>query len=277
MRLMNAKLILSVLLILQSCQVFASSYEDLRVEGIMYDDTNQDNSVAVVDGNFLKKGDSYGGFKILSVEQNALRLVDTQTGKESRMEVKGTGLPAILPDLKSLFSGSELKTAGSDSQKSDSDPLSRIKNFLDKITHGGKASPGQSSMESSRKGARPEQIANPLLKFFGLFWELRAIFDVRTVYLATSAYYLKTGAHAQSLQDLISGKFLSKTFEDSLNGQYRFQMLASSDHIEVHADPIESELGFKHFYIDDDGTIRVEKGKPASDESPAVTPFNVIG
>ncbi len=275
---MNIKTWLLFFFILQPALLLASSSEDLKVEGILYDDGNKDNSVAMVNGNFLKKGDTYAGYKVLAVNHESLRLADEQTGKESNLEITGGPSTSVLPDLKSLLSEEKRKSHDPHhAEKSNSNPLSHAMNYLQEMTRIGKAADLQPWRRSGKSGDVQGEGPNPLIKFFGLFWEMRAIIDIRTVYLAACAYYLKTGTYTQSMEALVGKKFLPKVFAGGVNGQYRFRMEASPDHVAVYADPVQTELDFKHFYIDEDGTIRLEKGKPASENSPVITPANVIG
>ena len=48
---------------------------------------------------------------------------------------------------------------------------------------------------------------------------------------------------------------------------YKFRIASKGTHFEVNADPADPDSGLSYLYIDEEGHIRSEKGKPASAQS----------
>lgn len=255
-----------------SLMLDAHAAEDLIVEGILYDDANGDNSVAVVNGQFLRKGDTYEGHTVLSVEANAVRLKDQVTGKESQVHIRGGNAPqAPLRGVEPGRGSSEKpKTIEASEFPDPSRPSASPVTSLQKIMNEFSRLISPSAKESAKKPGFVDRM-------IGLAWEITAIVELRNLYVAASAYYLMKGGHAREPSDLVAAKLVSKEFEDGVKGKYRFSIKSSGGRVELRANPLEEDSGLKYYYIDEDGTIRVASKGPANAESPAITPANVMG
>ena len=277
------KSILWVFLILLSAvpPLFAAPQGELKIEGIVYDGKNGENSYAVVDGNFLKKGDSYQGYKITSVGSTSIQAVDEKSGKERQFHITGGEPSSYLPPIPNA-PGSRSKsgtgTGGMDSAgqpQQETNPLAQmleqLRSMLGVKEDGSFQFPGGGS--NTKKG----NASNPFSKFINIAWEVKAIAELKNIYQMAAAYYLERNTPLKGLEELVQEKMISKEFADGESGPYRFYLKSSVQELEVHADPIDSSSGLRYFMISEEtGTVRVEQGKPATAQSPAVSPSNMM-
>lgn len=243
---------------LMTCSVFfpsllkADSSEDLRVEGIMYDDTNPDNSVAVIYGNFVKKGDTVSGYKVVEVKQNSVR-VASEAGQESEVGILGGGGMAAA-------SGASGSTAGKEGAA------------------GGKTASEQvmdQTMQAAQKGGggfgQFFSNFNPL-GVLNLAWETSAMADMKQVWTATQIYFQMNEKAPKDIKELVDAGVLAQPYADGTKGQYKFYLESKGYEVGVHADPTDPKSGMRYFFIDHEGTMRVAKGEPASAKSAEAMP-----
>ncbi len=268
------------LLFVLTPSLFAASQKGLKIEGIVYDGKDKDNSYAVVGGNFLKKGDTYQGYKITSVGSTSIQAVDATTGKEQQFHITGGEPSSFLPPVANIFSNKKKQESGPSStdaagQKQEGpNPISQIieqfRSMLGVKEGGGMQFPGSGA--KAKKGDSP----NPLAQLMNVAWEIKAVVELKNMYQMAAYYYLTKGVHAKAPADLVQEKMLSEEFKDGENGLYRFYIQGSSDNLIVHADPVEPDSGLKYFCVEDGGPVRVEQRKPATPESPAIAPSNML-
>jgi hypothetical protein len=252
-------------LLLLPAFVSAQPVKELRVEGIVYDDSGEGNSVAVVDGNFLRKGDTYEGFKILEVKTDRVRVSD-ETGNERVFRILGG-------DKKGERSAVAAAAATGKNMAAplppDNEPLSQAINKLRRFLSGG-ASGGETAGDGGG-------ISDSLSGLFGLAFEIRAFIDVRSIYMAYGAFYLKEGRPPKGFEELAQSKLLPKDFADGANGPYQFTMTGNAEQFAIEARPVNPKVPLKYFYVDEEGVIRLAKGQPATSESPSVSAANMLG
>lgn len=66
---------------------FILAQDDLSLEGINYDSANPSESLAIINGELLKAGQSVAGYQILKVELQKVHLKNTGTGEELVLDV----------------------------------------------------------------------------------------------------------------------------------------------------------------------------------------------
>lgn len=250
-------------LLVSPALISAQPAKELRVEGIVYDDTGEGNSVAVVDGNFLRKGDTYEGYKILEVKTDRVRVSDEE-GSERVFRILGGNRK----NKASLDSGSTGSSAAAPVPP-DNEPLTQAIHKLRQLMSGGLPEGGASGGERG--------ISDSLTGLFGLVFEIRAFMDVRSIYVAFGAFYLKEGRAPKNFEELIQSKLLPRDFADGANGPYQFTMNGAADRFTIEARPVNPEARLKYFYVDEEGVVRLAKGRPANSESPSVSAANMLG
>lgn len=213
---------------------FASVEDTVRVEGVLFDPQNSQESFAVINGALFKEGSEYENFKIEKILSDKVRILDTETGEEHDLAVLGNLVPVPEP------------------------------------------SPAETDEET------PEGT-NPFAAFFDSIheWiltvtrvnEIALIADLKNIHVAGTACFLQNNDTSQlTLQQLVNRKMLSRDFEDGIKAGYRFRMEAIGHGIRIYADPEDPKSKRRHFMIDDDGTLYVEKDKPATPESTLYNP-----
>lgn len=269
-----------LLFVLFPSLLFAASSEGLKVEGIVYDGKNQDNSYAVVDGNFIKKGDTYQGYKVTSVGSASIQAVDEKTGKEQQFHITGGEPSSYLPPVTHIFSDKKKSGSGSGGGAGQSqeaaNPLSQLmeqlKGMMGVKEDGSMQFPGMDS-----GGKKGNKGANPFAKVLNIAWEIKAVMELKNVYQMAASHYMMENASVKSMEDLVKAKLLSEEFADGQSGPYRFYIQSSAQQFEVHADPVDSSSGLRYFCLSEEsGTVRMEQGKPATPKSSPMTPSNML-
>jgi hypothetical protein len=241
------------------------------VEGILYDREDPQNSVAVVNGVFLKKGDLYGDYEIREVEPNAVRVIDRRDGQETEFHITGGERALREISAKKLLADEPTKEKREEASPAApaSPPAAESSGSPDLAGEIMKLAGADAGGTGVDKGM--------LAQFASLFWEMLGMLDTRNVYLACQIYYLNEGGHAASPAELAAKKLVSGDLADGERGKYRFRIEGKGDDIRVYADPTDSSSGLRHFCMDGGGTLRIEKGRSADSESPAVSPESVLG
>ncbi len=237
---MTQKIIfLFFLLIFQTAPIFAAPSDELHIEGISYEASNEAASIVVVNGEFLKKGDNFRHFKILEIGANFIRVADNQSGVESRVGITG-GTP---------------KTSSAPEAPKPSTPRTSVE------------SP---KVETNPSSANPlSSLLNPL-SMINMANEVAIFAALKQISTAAQAYAQMEDSGdggGVTLEQLIQRDMISDIYAKEYKG-YRFSIQAKYDNIQTFADPVVDGPEQKHFLIDRHGIMRVEKGKSATDQSP---------
>ena len=97
--------------------------------------------------------------------------------------------------------------------------------------------------------------------------EAAALAALKAINGAQADFIRRTRRYAQITNELITDRLLSE--EPSAEG-YTIQLLPSADAVSYTATATPRTPGGKYFFTDKTGVIRVETGKPATAESPAL-------
>lgn len=68
---------------------FAGAMDELTVEGVVYEAKDESKSIAVINGEFLKEGDSYKDYQIIKIKQNAVSVLDKKSGDKVDLRITG--------------------------------------------------------------------------------------------------------------------------------------------------------------------------------------------
>jgi len=209
-----------------------------RLEGILYDRANPDETVVVIDGQPFKKGDSYGQFRIETVDENAIEVINLGTREKSRLEVVGEG-----------DSGPE---TGAD----------RVEVPLPLPP----AAPEVWYEMWVREAVRWWEIHNPF-KSEAPSEEDAVIAGLTIVHRAVLTYYLDRKIYPAALEELTAHGYLNAEFDQAVKGIYRYYLEIHKDLFLVHADPVIPGSGLRYFLMNKRGELRAETGSPATIES----------
>jgi len=217
-----------------------SAYEDLHVEGISYEAANPKESVAVVNGVFLKAGDSYQEYKVLNVTHSTVQVEDLRDGSDYLLNITG---------------GVVRKT---EEVPSEQPPQNEI------------VSPPAPSTQMSR-GVPGGGTGSPFDRMLGALQtakDLGVLMDLKQIQTAANVYATENEGKRFTIDDLIVGGQLSDAYAKGQKGAYQFNVTRTSAGVEVSADPIDPASPLKHFLVDDAGQMHEEVGKPATNKSP---------
>lgn len=210
------------------------------MEGILHDDTDSRQSVAILNGTLVKTGDSYGPYKILSITSDAVLGIHEKKGKQVRW------MPAAkAPDSPQIF---KMKAVRAKEARPDR----------------------QDQPKENTLPAKSPFSWNPL-ELLSSAVEMQAISDAHQIHRAVLMYHQtreEAGIVAPDFKQLVDGDFLSAGFVNGTKGKYRFTITASRSGFEINADPLDPAAKLRHFYIGQDGVLREERGAKAQAQSP---------
>ena len=214
----------------------------LRLEGVIVDKENPESSVAVLNGELVKKGERTGNYRVLEIQNVSVRVVDEQTGKESEVPVTG----GEKPELK------KAATIGEENKAKE---------------EGSKNSGGFGKLSEMWSKMNPAAAVNAI-------WERLAIRDLAMINNAAVTYYEAGNPQGKKefprhFKQLVATGHLPESFEDAERKNYKYTMDPESMGFGVHADPIDPNSNLKHFFVGQDAIIREEIGKPATAKSKA--------
>ena len=208
----------------------ADAAEELRVEGIVTE-TNPDNSVALINGEALKKGDHYRGYHVEEVAADSVTVVKDDTGEKTKLEV--SGMPPVQ---------TKKETAGPQALRPSAD--NAAPDFLKLFG-----------------------LLNPF-GYIKKAQEIQGMSDSKTIYMAAMVYGTREEDSKVTFKQLVESGLLSRVYEKGVHAKYQFALKTNPQGVEVSAEPLEPRSGLTHFLIDSHGVFHAEKGKPATDASP---------
>lgn len=219
-------------------KIQADSEEEPRLEGILYDAANPDESIIVVNGEYVKKGELIGFNQIVGVSQKYIQVRNIDTGKTSMVLIKG-GVPqkALEEEVEEV-------------------ELENPKTIETSIFHNFKA-----KIKRLFEEWNPSSLVNRM-------WELKAVLDLAKVYNAAVNYYNTKGVVPWEIAQLVRANYLPKSYLEKIRGKYIFSLNEEGKEFAVYADPVDDSSGLRHFYVGESAIIRYEIGKQAGPESP---------
>jgi hypothetical protein len=217
-----------------SSGLFAAQTEDFKLDGVMYEKENPQDSVAIVEGQFLRQGDLFQGRKVEEIGPDYVVFQAEAGGAPTRISLsdvttkKSSKTPAAKTDK-------TVKAAGG-AWKFD------VMNIINLAT------------ETKARA------------------DLKSIFIACTV-TANEENIGEDGEPVTSnltLEGLVSRGMLPPSYKNAQNGPYIYTIKGSAGNFEVHADPANPESSLRHFMIDQDGIFHSERGQSATASSPTV-------
>ena len=228
------QLIIFSFFLIQTLPTFAAPSDELHVEGVSYEAQNEATSIAVINGEFLKEGDSYSHYKIEKIGSNFVRVADRETNVQTELNITASA--------------------------SKIEPPKKISAAL------------PVSLKNSKSGAKPSVSNSPSL--FNLAAvrnkanEAAALAALRKINTAAQAYFYEEGlAGGITLEKLIKSGMISDIYAHEYKG-YRFNVKSKGDNIQVFADPVTDGPEQRHFLIDGSGAVRTEQSRSATSQSP---------
>ncbi len=202
----------------------------LRLEGIISDPQDPEKSLAIIDGQPLKKGSSVDSFQITGIESAAVTLKDPATGEEKMLRLEDTQAPA--PAAAALNSAPE-------------------------------ATLNQPSPNVFQKMWEAPGLA------FNRILELKALRDLAILNNAAVTYFNQRHNFPPDIKTLIDAKLLPGSYAQGIRKPYQFTLLraVTPAAFGIHADPVDPASKLRHFYVGVDAIIRESYGKPAHGSS----------
>ena len=189
-----------------------------------------ESPVASISGNFVRKGEIYKGYLAKEIGQDYILL--EKKGRTTRLE--------LFPDLNNPS-----------------------KNLILQPEVPKEITP------KKQKPNQPPPASSPLLNILTMKEETQAMAQTRQLYAVTAS----SGAMEMgevSLKQLAERGLIPKDLEEGKLGAYVYSIKRKGADFEVYADPADPNSILRHFIIDQFGTERAERGKPATSDSPRV-------
>jgi hypothetical protein len=233
------------MLALPSLPLFAA--EELRLEGVMLDQANPAESLAIINGQFVKQGDLVGEHRVTEVMADFAVVRHEKTGELTRLAVTAAPPPAAAEaDAKVMP-----KTMGE-----------KIQDFMAHFLKPARPAPGMPPRVKAQAAAAAEGRKDSV-------WERRAVLDLQQIYQAGYRYFSDFQRRPESLEVLMSAGYLAGGFVAGKKGRYRFYLDNDLEEPGVRADPVDSGEGLPYLFIDKAYVLRAEKNGPAGYRSPA--------
>ncbi len=217
-----------LLLLIVSNSAFAD--EPLKLEITLVDNENPGQSVAIINGESVKRNDQISGYQIISIGPSSVTLKNLQTGAESVLSPASAEMPKV-----------ENAVPPAEIEKPSAQP---------------------------QKNAFTEFLQTPQ-KLMNRFWELRGLRDLAIVNNAAVSFQHSKNQFPKTFNDLIQANFLPAVYQSGIKEKYRFYFIVPPDPKDfgVHADPLDSASGLRSFYIGTDTVIRESAKGPAGPKS----------
>lgn len=217
-----------------------------RLEGVMMDAARPQESLAVIDGEPVKKGDHHRGYKILEVLPNQVKIQNEKTQKQETLTVGAA--PVVSQEADSSVSraiSEEKPVAGPQPKEVSGNMLQRFEQQFKNV----------------------QQNLNPA-KWVNKAYEMKAVLDLARIYNAAVNYYNQKKTLAKDVKELVKANYLPASFEEPTRSGYVFYLNPVIQPFGVHADPVKKDTGLHYFFVGQDAVIRVAEGKPANEKSP---------
>ncbi len=239
-------------LFLISQMAFAATSDDFRLEGVMYEPSNEQESLAIVNGQFLKIGDTYQEHKVSEIGADFVILKSEQGGGDVRVNLMGAPIKTA--------------TAASDSPKEEA-PKKSQKGSKEK----GSAS-GQTPGDAQPKGGFTTSLGAAI----GRAADTKVMMDLKQIFMA-AANAVSMDMTDESgnpirenltLDKLAEMQLLPRNLQEGKSGPYTYRIKSGPNGFEIYADPTDSKSKLRHLMIDQEGAYHAEYGKEATSQSP---------
>jgi hypothetical protein len=265
LRITLALLACPVLLFAQALGAGAEE-EEFYLEGVIYEKSSPQDSIASINGEALQQGDAFGDYTVKTIAADHVILQPNDGGKNLRVNVwtigrapkpARTAQRAESPDSPSRPSGRP--------QSSDDVPESEVMR--------------QKLMDMPQSGQAPAMPGGfDIGGMLNYAVEVKAMATARQIYTAAAATSAEEGGsfdlngnmvpNSLSLETLVERHMVSETYLNPA-GPYTFSLRGSGfENLEVHASPKDSKGSLRHFMIDEFGIMHAQRGGSATRSSP---------
>ncbi len=196
------------------------------------DPRNQEQSLALIDGQPLKKGDTVESFQITAIEPGTVTLKNPETGEEKVLRLEETRALQPAPSAPQELPGESAAPA----------PLQP--NLFQKMWEA------------------PGLAVNRVLEFKGLR-------DLAILNNAAVTYFNQRKNFPTDMKAMIDAKLLPASYAGGIRKPYQFTLLRAVNPAAfgIHADPVDPNSKLRHFFVGVDAIIRESYGKPANGSS----------
>ena len=225
------------LLFFISSLALAATKDDFKLEGVMYESGNVQESVAIVNGQLLKIGDTYKEHQVSQIGSDFVVFKPEGGGEEIHVNLINASASAPEPSPKN-----EKKEATQENDK----PIKKD--------------------EPPKDAAQTQGFKSGLGKVMGVAAETKVKVDLQQIFAAAAEASERDETDANgnpirtnlTLSKLAELQLLPKSLETGKSGPYTYSIKNGPDGFEVHADPTDSNSKLRHFMVDHEGVLHDE-------------------
>jgi hypothetical protein len=100
--------------------------------------------------------------------------------------------------------------------------------------------------------------------------EVRAVAYLRTVFTAEREYFKKHHEYTKSLAELVGHGSFTKRMANPDRNDYQARYASKRDAFSIAMTPKNFDQEHRAFFVDQTGVMRVDEGKAANEQSPAL-------
>jgi hypothetical protein len=231
-------LLITLMLLAAAVSLEASAESSLRLEGIIADASDPEDSLALVNGQALKKGDSIEGHRVLRIGPDFIDVAVDGEGREYRLAVTAAPAPAL--------------------SAAPSEPL---------------PAPGWGDSmrrwwKSAWSPAKKDTQEGPKVEL----WERIAVASLIQMHEAVSRFQEQNKKPPVSFEELIRDAGLPERYHQGKYGKYRFTLAYGSPEPGIHAAPLPGNPPLKFFFMDSQQVLHMEEDREADARSAVYNP-----
>jgi len=234
----------------------ALAFDEVRLEGVMYEPDRPKDSMAIINGEVLHQGDEYQGMTVDEIGRDFVVLQPKDSDKKVRARLRGASVK--LPKAQAEASAPIAEPAIADTKPAASLPM---------------PSSADAALIQERTGVNPFDIAGVI----NYATEVGVMADLRKLATAAAVFEAEEGGFSYdaggnmtrqqtTVSALIERGMLAPSFAEK-RGNYTFTIEpGQKGGCQVRATPLNGSG--RHFLVDEWGDMHAEKGRPATVQSP---------
>lgn len=217
---MKQILLLGLLGMVLSLPAQASEPSQWRVEGIVYEKDQPEKSVAIINGNLLREGEKYEGYRVIKIESESVTLQDTTSDDVQVLHPKASPPPP---------------------QKSNQKPE------------------GYEAYKASLDETSSQNIFQTMLQSVRSALEGPVLVNLKSIHTAATIYAIDAPRTPVTLEALAENSMIEAHFADGVEGDYQYRIRKARNGVEAFAEPVKPKPGSTSYYIDPSGNLHKKK------------------
>ncbi len=261
-----------LLVVLLSPPAYAGSGDVIKLDGVLYESDKPETSIAIINGEPIKLGESYEGNVLDKIEKDSVVLRPKEGGAPITLRLWGAphSTKPAAADAAQATTASQLPPGQAAAMKVQSQQQAAASEIISQIPKEVKDRPGMKEALTPT-GGMPFNVAGML----NYSMEVKALGDLRQISTATmvAANEEDFGPRGElrpptlTFEQLKQKGFLPEGFRTT-SGPYTYTIRSTGyGKFEVHADPNDAGSSLRHFMADQDGILYAEHGRAATTQS----------